>query len=54
MATLARVPVTSVFGLPLAPLEGACTCERIPGIPAGIVYDQTLIWNQGYGWRRML
>lgn len=86
MTTLARVFVTSVFCLPLAPLaaastgedqtptaeavvehpevlgaiaaidawlEGARTYERIPGISAGIVYDQTLIWDSGYGYSNL-
>lgn len=34
-------------------LEGARTYERIPGMSAGIVYDQALIWDAGYGYSNL-
>ena len=34
-------------------LEGTRIYERIPGISAGIVHDQELIWNKGYGYSNL-
>ncbi len=34
-------------------LEGARIYERIPGMSVGIVHDQTLIWNNGYGYANL-
>jgi CubicO group peptidase (beta-lactamase class C family) len=34
-------------------LEGVRIYDRIPGISAGIVHDQDLIWNKGYGYSNL-
>ncbi len=34
-------------------LEGVRIYDRIPGISAGIVHDQELIWNKGYGYSNL-
>lgn len=34
-------------------LEGVRIYERIPGISAGIIHDQALIWNKGYGYSNL-
>jgi CubicO group peptidase (beta-lactamase class C family) len=34
-------------------LEGVQIYERIPGISVGIVHDQVLIWNKGYGYSNL-
>jgi CubicO group peptidase (beta-lactamase class C family) len=31
-------------------IQGECKRNNIPGIAAGIVYDQKLIWSKGYGY----
>jgi CubicO group peptidase (beta-lactamase class C family) len=34
-------------------IEGVRTYEKIPGVSAGIVRDQDLIWNNGYGYSNL-
>ena len=34
-------------------VEGVRTYERVPGISVGIVYDQDLLWNSGYGYSNL-
>jgi len=34
-------------------VEGVRIYDRIPGISAGIVHDQELIWNKGYGYSNL-
>ena len=34
-------------------LEGTQIYDRIPGISAGIVHDQELIWSKGYGYSNL-
>lgn len=34
-------------------LEGVRIFDRLPGISAGIVHDQDLIWNRGYGYANL-
>lgn len=36
-----------------AHLEGVHIYEKVPGISAGIVYDQELIWQSGYGYANL-
>jgi len=34
-------------------IEGLRTYEKIPGVSVGIVHDQDLIWNNGYGYSNL-
>jgi CubicO group peptidase (beta-lactamase class C family) len=34
-------------------IEGIQTYEKVPGISAGIVHDQQLIWHKGYGYSNL-
>jgi CubicO group peptidase (beta-lactamase class C family) len=46
---LANPEITGAIAVIDAYLEGVQIYEKIPGMSAGIVHDQTLIWQRGYG-----
>jgi CubicO group peptidase (beta-lactamase class C family) len=50
---LAHPNVKGALAVVDAWLEAARTYERVPGISAGIVYDQDLIWSSGYGYSNL-
>ncbi len=47
---LAHPEVKGALGAIDAWVEGVRTYERIPGVSIGIIHDQDLIWNKGYGY----
>jgi CubicO group peptidase (beta-lactamase class C family) len=47
---LAHPEVKGALGAIDAWIEGVRTYDRIPGVSVGIVRDQDLIWNNGYGY----
>jgi CubicO group peptidase (beta-lactamase class C family) len=50
---LAHPEVKGALGAIDAWVEGVRTYDRIPGISVGIVRDQDLIWNNGYGYSNL-
>ena len=50
---LAHPEVAGALAAIDAHLAGVQTYERVPGISAGIVYDQDLIWHNGYGYSNL-
>ncbi len=50
---LAHPDVKGALGAIDAWLEGVRTYDRIPGVSVGIVVDQDLIWNNGYGYSNL-
>jgi CubicO group peptidase (beta-lactamase class C family) len=50
---LAHPEVAGALAVIDAYIEGIQTYEKVPGISAGIVYDQDLIWNSGYGYSNL-
>ncbi len=50
---LAHPEVAGAIAAIDAYLEGIQTYEKVPGISAGIVYDQDLIWQSGYGYSNL-
>src|SRR3954467_7565827 len=45
--------IQAAIGLVEAQLERELRTRKIPGLSAGIVYDQALIWNKGYGYANL-
>ena len=50
---LAHPEVKGALGAIDAWLEGVRTYEKIPGMSVGIVHDQDLIWDHGYGYSNL-
>lgn len=50
---LAHPEVAGALAVIDAYVEGIRTYEKVPGISAGIVHDQELIWNKGYGYSNL-
>ena len=46
---LAHPEVTGAIAAIDAYVQGVQTYEKVPGISVGIVYDQDLLWQSGYG-----
>ncbi len=50
---LAHPEIKGALGAIDAWVEGVRTYERIPGVSIGIIHDQDLIWNNGYGYSNL-
>jgi CubicO group peptidase (beta-lactamase class C family) len=50
---LAHPDVLGAIAIIDAYLQGVQTYEKVPGISAGIVHDQDLIWQHGYGYSNL-
>jgi CubicO group peptidase (beta-lactamase class C family) len=50
---LSAPEIRAAIGLAEAQLEYERVSRKIPGISAGIVYDQALIWSHGYGYANL-
>ena len=50
---LAHPEVAGAIAAIDAYLEGIQTYEKVPGISVGIVHDQVLLWQRGYGYSNL-
>ena len=50
---LSAPEIQAAIGLVDAQLEREQRTRKIPGLSAGIVYDQALIWHKGYGFANL-